>query len=114
MAIPEATGFGVLGIVGLIDLALGLANLVRIVFRLEFSLWYGAGSGQVEWTFVSLLAGLASLIATSVFLVSFALGLADPSDDLDREEMPRTDGPAWPEPGGEPPTYGRPSLGGSD
>jgi hypothetical protein len=109
-----AIGFGVLGVVGLIDLVLGLANLVRMAFGLDFALGYGSGSGQIQWTFVSLLAGVGSLVATSLFLVAFALGLADPSAEATAEAAPRNDGPAWPEPGGEPPTFDRPGTAGTD
>lgn len=109
-----ATGFGILGLVGLVDVVVGIGTLVRIAFDLDFAIGYGAGNGQTPWTFVSVLAGVASLVATSVFLVAFALGLADPSAVATAEEAPQDDGPAWPEPGGEPPTFDRPGAAGTD
>ena len=103
-----ATAFGVVGVVALLDVALGLATLFRTSFGLEFIPVFGPDAPGMVFAYISFLGGwFASGLMTSAFLASFALGLADTSDRTASDEPPPDNGPSWPE-AGDPASWPRP------
>jgi hypothetical protein len=95
-----ATAFGVLGVVALVDVALGLATLFRTTFGLGFIPAVGGVDSGTAFGYVAFIGGwFFSGLMTSAVLASFGLGLADVSDtSAEDAETEPDDGPSWPEP----------------
>lgn len=84
-----AAAFAALGVAALVDVVIGLADIVWAMIGPIFVLGYSASGPQggidVRWGNYSYLGGPLSVLVISGFLLSFALGLADPH--VDRDEL---------------------------